>query len=155
MVCPPPSKWSKKNSPKNGPKNGPVHIAPRWRPDFEQRSRCHVIVTMLKTRFYFLYASTSLDTKTLTIASNRNFESCLSICCLAPQHIFRFFHLCRGFSPLSLATLLIVKSSSSTLYRAIEIKKRVCEWLLFAGNHDPSSLAPGGSVVPLVCGFRR
>ena len=112
--------------------------------------------TMLKTRFYFLYASTSLDTKTLTIASNRNFESCLSICCLAPQHIFRFFHLCRGFSPLSLATLLIVKSSSSTLYRAIEIKKkRVCEWLLFAGNHDPSSLAPGGSVVPLVCGFRR
>ena len=112
--------------------------------------------TMLKTRFYFLHASTSLDTKTLTIASNRNFESCLSICCLAPQHIFRFFHLCRGFSPLSLATLLIVKSSSSTLYRAIEIKKkRVCEWLLFAGNHDPSSLAPGGSVVPLVCGFRR
>ena len=111
---------------------------------------------MLKTKFNFLYASTSLDTKTLTIASNRNFESCLSICCLAPQYIFRFFHLCRGFSPLSLATLLIVKSSSSTLYRAIEIKKkRVCEWLLFAGNHDPSSLAPGGSVVPLVCGFRR
>ena len=30
-----------KNGPKKGPKNGPVHIAPRWRPDFEQRSRCH------------------------------------------------------------------------------------------------------------------
>ena len=26
-----------------------------------------------------------------------NFESCRSICCLAPQHIFRFFHFCCGF----------------------------------------------------------
>ena len=26
-----------------------------------------------------------------------NFESCRSICCLAPQHIFRFFHFRRGF----------------------------------------------------------
>ena len=42
---------------------------------------------LLKTRFPFLYASTSLDTKTWTIASNRNFESCMSIRCLAPQHI--------------------------------------------------------------------
>ena len=38
---------------------------------------------MLQTRFPFLYASTSLDTKTLKIASNCNFESCLSIHCLA------------------------------------------------------------------------
>ena len=53
---------------------------------------------MLKTRFPFLYASTSLDTKALTIASNRNFESCLSIRCLAPQHIFRFFHFGAGIS---------------------------------------------------------
>ena len=45
---------------------------------------------MLKTRFPFIYASTSLDT-------NRNFESCLSIRCLAPQHIFRFFHFCCSF----------------------------------------------------------
>ena len=39
---------------------------------------------MLKTRFLFLCASISLDTKTLTIASNRNFESCTSIRCFSP-----------------------------------------------------------------------
>ena len=90
--------------------------------------------TMLKTRFPFLYWS--LDTKTSTIASNRNFKSCLSICCLAPQHIFRLLHFYRGFS-LPLATLLIIVSPSSTLHRAIE-------------NLDPSSLTPGGAVVPLL-----
>ena len=82
----------------------------------------------------FLYWS--LDTKTSTIASNRNFKSCLSICCLAPQHIFRLLHFYHGFS-LPLATLLIIVSPSSTLHRAIE-------------NLDPSSLTPGGAVVPLL-----
>ena len=54
---------------------------------------------MLKTRFLFLCASISLDTKTLTIASNRNFESCTSIRCFSPQNIFRFFHFfAAGFS---------------------------------------------------------
>ena len=53
---------------------------------------------MLKTKFPFLYGSTSLDAKALTIASNRNFESCLSIRCLAPQHIFRFFQFGAGIS---------------------------------------------------------
>ena len=38
----------------------------------------------VKTRFLFLCASTSLETKTLTIASNRNFESCTSIRCFSP-----------------------------------------------------------------------
>ena len=52
---------------------------------------------ILKTKFPFLHASTSLDKKTLTIASNRSFESCKSIPCLAPQNVFRFFHFCRGF----------------------------------------------------------
>ena len=55
--------------------------------------------TMLKTRFPFLYASTSLDAKTFvykTLASDRNFESCMSIRCLAPQHILQFFHFCCG-----------------------------------------------------------
>ena len=54
---------------------------------------------MLKTRFPFLYASTNLDAKTFvykTLASNRNFESCMSIRCLAPQYILQFFHFCRG-----------------------------------------------------------
>ena len=89
--------------------------------------------TMLKTRFPFLYWN--LDTKTSTIASSRNFKSCLSICCLAPQHT-RLLHFYRGFS-LPLATLLIIVSPSSTLHRAIE-------------NLDPSSLTPGGAVVPLL-----
>ena len=55
--------------------------------------------TMLKTRFPFLYASTSLDAKTFvynTLASDRNFESCMSIRCVPPQHILQFFHFCRG-----------------------------------------------------------
>ena len=46
-----------------------------------------------KTGFLFLYVSTSIDTKTLTISSNRNFEAV----CLASKHIFRFFHFCGGF----------------------------------------------------------
>ena len=53
---------------------------------------------MFKTRFPFLYASTSLDTKTLIIASNRNFESCMSIRCLAPQPGSWFFPFLPWFS---------------------------------------------------------
>ena len=74
--------------------------APRWRPDFEQKkspSNQNLPYMMLKTRFPFLYASTSLDTKTLTIAFNFNFESYTTIRCLAPQHVLRFFHFWRGF----------------------------------------------------------
>ena len=75
----------------------------------------------VKTRFPFIYASTSLDTKRLTLASNCNFESCMSIRCFAPQHILQFFpFLPRDFS-LLLATLLITVSSSLTLHLAIEI----------------------------------
>ena len=51
---------------------------------------------MSNTRFPFLYASTSLDTKTLTTTSNRNFGSCMSVRCRAPQNMFRFFHFCCG-----------------------------------------------------------
>ena len=50
----------------------------------------------VKTRFPFIYASTSLDTKRLTLASNCNFESCMSIQCFAPRHILQFFHFCCG-----------------------------------------------------------
>ena len=53
---------------------------------------------IFQTRFPFLYASTGLDIKTLTIASNRNFESCMSIRRLAPQHISGFFIFAAGFS---------------------------------------------------------
>ena len=52
---------------------------------------------MFKMRFPLLYASTSLETKSLTITSNCDFESCMAIRCLASQHIFRFYHFFRGF----------------------------------------------------------
>ena len=113
---------------------------------------------MLKTRFPFLYASTSLDAKTFvykTLASDRNFESCMSIRCLAPQHILQFFHFCRGCF-LALATLLIIVSSSLTLHLAIEIKKkRVCIGFLFPGNLGRKSVTLGNPVVLLACGSRR
>ena len=78
---------------------------------------------MLKTSYPFLYASTSLDTKTLTLASNRNFESCVSIRCLAPQHILQFFQIFPWVFALPL-DLLITVSSSLTLHLAIETKKK-------------------------------
>ena len=39
---------------------------------------------------------TGLDTFTLTVALNRNFESCLSIRCLGSQHNLRFLHFSVG-----------------------------------------------------------
>ena len=51
---------------------------------------------MLKLRFLFLMQELALYIqKQLTIASNRNVESRLSIRCPAPQHILRSFHFCR------------------------------------------------------------
>ena len=107
----------------------------------------------VKTRFLFLFASTSLD---------RNFDSCLSIRCLAPQQILQFFvSFLAQLLPLPSATVLIIASSSSMLHLAIEIKKKkkkkegVADGLRFPGNLYISSLTPRGSIVPLFCGFRR
>ena len=36
------------------------------------------------------------------VTSNCDFESCMAIRCLASQHIFRFYHFCRGFFLCSL-----------------------------------------------------
>ena len=108
-------------------------IAPRWRSDFEQRSRRQTKIfpcIIFKARFPFLRASTGLDTKTLTFASNSHFESSLLI------------------SPL----LRRPPQRSSEGSRS---KKRVCNGLLFPGNLDPSSMTLGGPVVLLACGFRR
>ena len=114
------------------------------------------------TRFPFLYASTSLDTKILKIAQNCGFECCLWISYLAAQHILQFSHFCCGFCPwllpLPLATLLIIVSSSVTPPWAIKIKKiyiHVCNGLLFLGNLDPLSLTPWGRIVPLVLLFQE
>ena len=122
--------------------------APRWRPDFEQKkspSNQNLPYMMLKTRFPFLYASTSLDTKTLTIALNFNFESYTTIRCLAPQHVLRFFHFWRGFF-LSLWNFAhyCVFLLNAPLSDRDEKKKHLCSGLLLPGNLDPSSLSPGG-----------
>ena len=71
---------------------------------------------ILKTRSPFIYASTSLDT-------NRNFERCLSIRCLAPQHIFLFFH----FSLWRLCPLLRRPTQSST-------ERSSLQWVSFPGK---------------------
>ena len=71
---------------------------------------------MLKTRSPFIYASTSLDT-------NRNFERCLSIRCLTPQHIFLFFH----FSLWRLCPLLRRPPQSST-------ERSSLQWVSFPGK---------------------
>ena len=80
--------WYKKREKKTGPKTK----------DFEQsRVKPKFVIHRAKMRFPFIYASTSLDTWTLTIASKCYFESRLSILFLASQHILRFFHFCHGF----------------------------------------------------------
>ena len=66
----------------------------------------------VKNEVSYFYAN--LDTKTLTIASNFNFESFLSIHCLLPQQIFQFFPFLPPIFPLPLTTLLIDVLSSST-----------------------------------------
>ena len=91
---------------------------------------------MLKTRFPFLYASTSLDKKALTIASNRNFESCLSILCLAPQHIFRFFKFGAGISFASgnfaLYCVVLLNAPLSDRDKKKKKKKCVCNTRYFS-----------------------
>ena len=62
----------------------------------EVRCNQNLPYIMFKAKFPFLYTSTSLDTKTLKIASNRNFESCMLIICLAPQ-LCSFLNFCSGF----------------------------------------------------------
>ena len=94
---------------------------------------------MLKMRFPFLGASTSLDTKTFTIASNSNFESCPSILSVdslsCTSAHFAFFPFLPQVLPLPSATLLIIFSSSSTFHWAIEIKKKKClQWVTFPGK---------------------
>ena len=53
---------------------------------------------MLKTRLPFLYASTSLDTKTSTIASNRNFKAVCRFVVLLLSSFCGFSIFAAGFS---------------------------------------------------------
>ena len=93
----------------------------------ESPSNQNLPYIMLKTRFPFLYASTSLDTKTVlykTLASIRHFESCMLIRCPPPQHILQFFQNFPRVFSLPLATLFIIVLSSLTFHLAIKIKKK-------------------------------
>ena len=104
---------------------------------------------MLKTRFPFLYRSTSLDTKTLTMASNHNFQSCLSIYHLAPRHIFQFSIFAAGFSFTfgNFANYCVILLNVPLNDRNKK-KKNV-------SAISRESLTPGGPAIPLVYGFRR
>ena len=91
--------------------------------------------------------------KTLTVASNRNFESFLPIRCVTPQRILRFFAAGFCLCLWQLCSLLRRPPQCST--ERSRKKKAVCNGFVFPGNLDPSSLTPGGPIVLLVCGFRR
>ena len=110
---------------------------------------------MLKTRFAFLYASTSLHTKTLTVASNRNFESFLPIRCVAPQRILRFFAAGFAFAFAFGNSARYCVVLLNALLSDREKKKAVCNGFVSTGNLDPSSLTPGGPIALLFCGLRR
>ena len=98
----------------------------------------HLPYMMLKTKFPFFYASTSLDTKTLKIASNRNFESCMSIRCLVPQ-LCSFLIFAAGFSFAfdNFAHYCVVLHNAPLSNRDKKKKKKVCNGLLLPRNLDP------------------
>ena len=132
--------------------------------DSDQYRRCSVQVAVkpkftthnVKKEVSFSLYKYQPYAKTLKVASNCNFESCLSIRCLAPLHILAFFCIfAAGFSFafLNFAHYCVVLLNALLSNR--DKKERVCNGLLFPGNIDPSSLTPGGPIVLLICGFRR
>ena len=96
---------------------------------------------MLKTRFPFIYASISRDTKTLTIASIR---------CLASQQIFRLSIFSAGFFFAfgNFARYCVVLLNAPLSDRDKK-KKSFCHGLLFPRNLDLASVTPGGPIIPL------
>ena len=97
---------------------------------------------MLKTRFPFIYASISRDTKTLTIASIR---------CLASQQIFRLSIFSAGFFFAfgNFARYCVVLLNAPPSDRDKKKKKSFCHGLLFPRNLDLASVTPGGLIIPL------
>ena len=89
---------------------------------------------MLKRRFAFLYASTSLHKKTLTVASNRNFESFLLNRCVAPQRILQFFAagFAFAFTFGNSARYCVVLLNAPLSDR--EKKKSCLQWVCFPGK---------------------
>ena len=138
-----------------GTGGAPRWCLPRYISNKEVAVKPKFAIYDAKPGFLFLYVSTSIDTKTLKIPSNRNFEAV----CLASKHIFRFFHFCGGFpfasGNFAHSCVVVLNAQTSDQKKKKKKKKRVCNGLLFPGNHGPSSLTPESPVVLLVCGFRR
>ena len=109
---------------------------------------------ILKISFPFLYASTSPDTNTFSIASDHNFETVCQFVVLLLS-TFAVFTFLPQVLPLALATLLNIVSSSLRVCNGLLFPRNLDPSSLTSGNLDPLSLTPGGSIVPLVCGFRR
>ena len=93
--------------------------APRCHPDYEQNKMSNI---NFETRFPFVYASTSLDTKTSTIASNRNFGSCMLIRYLPLTTFSDFFHFCFKYFVCLWQLCPLLWRSSLPLHWAIETK---------------------------------
>ena len=68
---------------------------------------------------------------------------------------FAVFKFLPQVLPLALATLLNIVSSSLRVCNGLLFPRNLDPSSLTSGNLDPLSLTPGGSIVPLVCGFRR
>ena len=106
--------------------------APRWRPDFKQRSRRQTKMCRTYTQIIF-----------------RFFHFCRGFC-------LRLWQLCSLLcSPPQRSTERSKKKKRCLKSGAITyvlVMGSCCNALLFPGNLDPSSLTPGGPVVSLVWG---
>ena len=74
---------------------------PRWHPDFQTKkslSNLNLPYIMLKISFPFLYASTSPDTNTFTIASDHNFETVCQFVVLLLSTFCGFSIFATGFA---------------------------------------------------------
>ena len=117
-------------------------------------SNQNLLYIMLKISFPFLYASTSPDTNTFTIASDHfKFKSFNLLLCFSAH--FAVFPFLPQVLPLALATLLNIVSSSLRVCNGLLFPRNLDPLSLTSGNLDPLSLIPGGPIVPLICGFRR
>ena len=101
---------------------------------------------MLKISFPFLYASTSPDTNTFTIASDHNFETVCQFVVLLLSTFCGFSIFATGFAFGfgNFAQYCVVLFTCRLLF-----PRNLDPSSLTSGNLDPLSLTPGGPIVPL------
>ena len=103
---------------------------------------------MLKKKVFFSLCKYQPWNKNIKNRVEFNFR------CLAPQLILRFFHFCRGFF-LCLWQLCSLLCRPPQRSKRSKLKKKCLQWVTFPGQSWSIVITPGGSVVLLVCGFRR